>query len=72
MPRILDEKKLKHYREMNDLRRNLKMMTKEEQEMYASSGKSLREILGNRYLDKDFRWNKRKGRPKLKSGKRIH
>ncbi len=65
MPKV-SESKLKKFNEYNDLRRNLKQMTKDEQEMYASSDKSLREILGNRYLDKGFRWNKRENRPKMR------
>jgi len=65
MPKVSEEK-VRKFNDFNDLRRNLLNMTKKEVEEYALGQKSLREVLGSRFLEKGFRWSKREKRPKLR------
>jgi hypothetical protein len=57
MPKLKTDKAKRKYNELNDLRRNMKYMTLEEQEGYCR-GEELRKILGNRFLEFGFHMTK--------------
>ena len=66
MPAIKNEEKHRLFEMQNDIRRNLPHMTKDEQDAWITSGKSLREFLGaQRFIEKGWRITK-KGELKLK------
>lgn len=51
MPKLTTTEKRLAYEELNDLRRNLKIMTSEETERFIH-GESLRSILKKRFIEK--------------------